>query len=413
MPAPLADQQSKKIKNNNLEAVLSNPDIDPTLFINTVVRESVFLAASDILFEPRDEYLLLRIRIDGVLYELGRFSMSNYDKISSRIKILCDLDITKKNRTQEGQFTANAETGEINLRVAIVETVYGELIVIRIHEKNTIIMDLEALGFNQKSYEDYNRIINKGGGLVLVCGPTGSGKTTTLYSTISKLNRGQNYNVMTIEDPVEFKVEGLNQMQADEKRNFTFAAGLKTILRLSPDIILVGEIRNSETAKIAIESGLTGQLVFSTIHADDSVGALFRLLDLGIEPYLLNSALIGIVAQRLVRKNCPYCLEHFPPTPEESDIMQTKLGRIPAQLARSKGCSRCQNLGFTGRIGIYETLPHTASIRDLVRKKISEEEMRNTLITEGLTTLLKDGLEKCEHGVTTLQEVFRNNVGSM
>jgi len=411
MDQPATNLETQKIISNpNIETVLMQSKPDPTFFINTLIQEAVYLSTSDILLEPRKDKVLIRFRIDGVLYELGSTNFDAYSQIASRIKILCNLDITKKKKVQEGQFTIGLEGGEISLRVEIVGTILGELTVLRIHEKKTIIMALSSLGFSEKAFNAYQKMISQKKGLILSCGPTGCGKTTTLYSTINKLNENKEYNVMTIEDPVEFRLEGLNQMQAQETRGFTFAVGLKTILRLSPDIILVGEIRDRETAEIAVESGLTGQLVLSTIHAEDSIGALFRLLDLEIEPYLLNSSLTGIVAQRLVRKNCAACLETYQPTQEELDLFTNIAGHTPNHLIKSRGCEQCQNMKFKGRVGIYEVLVMNARVRDLIRNKVNETELRNTLVKEGLVTLLRDGLEKAEQGITTVQEALRNSL---
>ena len=405
-----ADSQPRKLQNENLANLISNPGADPVQLINVILHELAYLLASDILFEPAQEDIRIRARIDGVLYEVGKMSHDMYAAVASRIKIICNLDITRKSQVQEGQFTVEHENGIINLRVEIVETVHGELIVFRLHEKRTIIMKLSELGFSKDSYDQYWKMLDQKSGLVLVCGPTGSGKTTTLYSTLTALKRKDDYNIMTVEDPVEFHLEGTNQIQTSKDRDFTFAKGLRTMLRLSPDIVLVGEIRDKETAEIAVESGLTGLLVLSTVHAEDSVGALFRMLDLGVETYLLNSSLVGIVAQRLTRKNCPSCIKPYAPTQEEIDIFTNIVGRPPNKLFKSAGCPTCQKLAYKGRIGIYEVLRIDAKVRGLIRTKASEEEFRETLKQMNFTTLLKDGLLKCEQGITTIDEVLRNSL---
>jgi type II secretory ATPase GspE/PulE/Tfp pilus assembly ATPase PilB-like protein len=370
----------------------------------------VGLLASDILLEPNEDKLRVRVRIDGALYEVGKTSLEAHKQIVSRIKVLSKLDPTEKRKVQEGQFTLDVGGSVTNLRVEVAQTINGELVVIRIHKGGTIIMELSKLGFSRIAYDNYENMLKQKSGLVLVCGPTGCGKTTTLYSTVSKLNENQTYNVMTIEDPVEFHLKGANQMQVQEDIGFTFAFGLKTILRLSPDIVLVGEIRDKETAETAVESGLTGHLVLSTIHAEDSIGALFRLLDLGIEPYLLNSSLMGIVAQRLVRTSCRACQAPYEPTQGENDLFRNIIRRLPKQLTKSSGCSECRNLGFRGRMGLYEVLAINSRIRGLLRDKVNEEKLRNTLMEEGLVTLLRDGLEKAEQGLTTVNEVLRNSL---
>lgn len=353
---------------------------------------------------------MIRIRIDGVLYEIGTINLLTYPQIISRIKIISKLDPTETRRIQEGQSTFNHEGRQVNLRVEIAQTVYGEIIVIRIHEKRTIVLQLSELGLSPSAYQTYQNMLVQKSGLILVSGPTGSGKTTTLYSTLSKMGEKKDQNIMTIEDPVEFQLDGINQMQVDDSKGFTFAQGLRTILRLSPDIVFVGEIRDSETAKIAVQSGLTGQLVFSTAHAEDSVRTLFRLLDLSVDTYFLNSALKGIVAQRLVRKICPHCKQRADIIEKDSDIFIKILGRPPKQLVKSAGCDQCNNIGFKGRIGIYEVLYIDSRVRQLIRAKANEKTFHDSLIKSGFVTLLKDGLQKAESGITTVEEVLRNSL---
>lgn len=398
------------IRTPNLEAFFSVAIPDPVKFIDVVVRESINLGASDIFFEPEKETLRVRVRIDGVLHELGKIGLEAYGQISSRIKVMASLDISEKRKVQEGQISFEEAGKSITLRVEVVQTVNGELIVMKIHEQKTIIMQLGELGFSKSAYDAYINILKQRSGLILVCGPTGCGKTTTLYSTIAKLNENQNFNVMTIEDPVEFQLEAANQMQVQKDIGFTFAQGLKTILRLSSDIVLVGEIRDRETAEIAVESGLTGQLVLSTLHAEDSVGALFRILDLGIESYLMNSALTGIVAQRLVRRLCPSCKQGYSPEADEIELFKKHVGRVPKTLAKSLGCEECGFLGFKGRMGIFEVMTMTPHIRSLLRQKANESEIRDALAKEGFVTLLKDGFLKAEEGLTTISEVLRNSL---
>lgn len=409
-PASGPTAQPLYLKTQVLQDFFSVATPDPVKFLDVILTESVKLSASDILFEPTKETLRVRARIDGVLYELGNVSLQVYDQISSRIKIMSNLDPSERRKIQEGQFVIEHEGRTINLRVEIAQIIHGELIVIRIHEKATIVMDLSSLGFSRSAYQNYQNMLKQRSGLILVCGPTGCGKTTTLYSTITLLNENKSYNVMTIEDPIEFRLDGVNQMQVQQDIKFTFAQGLKTILRLSPDIVLVGEIRDKETAEIAVESGLTGQLVLSSLHAEDSIGALFRLLDLGIETYLLNSSLMGIVAQRLVRRVCPSCKKTYAPTQSELELFEKIIGRAPKQLVRGQGCSNCQGLSFKGRTGIFEVIVMDANVRSLLRGKVNEVELRDELIRQGFVTLLRDGLEKAETGITTIEEVLRNSM---
>jgi type II secretory ATPase GspE/PulE/Tfp pilus assembly ATPase PilB-like protein len=404
-------QNNKKVLiSPQLEKFFTLVGADPIKFIDLLVEETVKLSASDVFFEPRKEHVLVRARIDGLLYEIGKMNSETYNHVNSRIKVLSKLDPSEKRKVQEGQFSVDKGGVVINLRVEIAQSILGELIVIRIHQKKTIVLDISELGLGKNAYEKYKNIVSQKSGLVVVCGPTGCGKTTTLYSTLSVLDKDKSINIMTIEDPVEFPLDGVNQMQVQEDIGFSFADGLKTLLRLSPDVILVGEIRDKETAKIAIESGLTGQLVLSTLHAEDSVGALFRLLDLGIESYLLNSALVGVVSQRLVRRNCEACKISYHPQQEEIDLFKNVLGEVPSQLYKSTGCAECQNLGFKGRVGIFEVLAVDSMARNLVRNKANETELRTELNKAGLITLLKDGLVKAANGLTTANEVLRNSL---
>lgn len=409
---PTTETNHKTVTTRYLKDVFAQEAPEATTFVNTVVRETINLKASDLLIEPGKKNVRTRVRIDGVLYKIGEISHTSFPEIASRIKVLAKLDPTEKRKTQEGQFTLNLEGRIVNLRVEVAQTIYGEMIVIRVHEKSTIVMELSDLGLSSRAFDTYNDMLERKSGLLLVCGPTGCGKTTTLYSTIAKISKGGNYNIVTIEDPVEFQLEGINQMQTQEEIGFTFAEGLRTILRLSPEVIFVGEIRDQETAKIAVESGLTGQLVLTTLHAQDSVGALFRLLDLGVESYLLNSALQGIVAQRLIRKVCSDCRASYPPSKEELDLYLNVIGQAPNQLTRGNGCLSCQNLSFQGRTGIYEVLRMDSGIRDLVRAKVNEDNLRDQLQKRGFETMLRDGLLKAGQGMTTVDEVLRNTLQS-
>ena len=377
-------------------------------FINTVLQEAVRFGASDILFEPEKDIVKVRARIDGVLHVFGQFSKDYYEQIVSRIKILSRLNTTEKRRIQEGQFALEVNSQTINFRVEIVQTIRGEMVVIRILQVSRVIMQLEQLGFNKSSLSDYMKILSTKSGLILVCGPTGSGKTTTLYSTISTLNADKKQNIITIEDPVEYQLAGINQMQVNVEHDFTFGAGLRSALRLTPDIVLVGEIRDRQTAYIAVESGLTGHMVLSTIHSGDAVGVIYRLLDLDIETYLLNSSLRGIIAQRLVRRVCEHCRQMRSPTEDERKMFQDILGQVPEQIPQAMGCINCQNLGYKGRIGIYEVLTVDAQVRTLIRDQSSEDKLRQTLKTNNFITLLMDGLGKCSQGMTTTDEVLRN-----
>lgn len=408
-PAPPSIKENY-ISSPQLVEVFTNHLDDATLLVDTILREAIALNGSDLLLEPELEAVRIRLRIDGVLYLLGTFPRTVYSNITARIKILGKLDSMEKRKTQEGQFTFELEGTTVNIRVEIVQTIFDEMIALRVLKLSTIVMEMSELGFNEQAFNSFKDIIESRAGLTLVAGPTGSGKTTTLYSAINYLNKNREYNIMTIEDPVEYQLDGVNQMPVREEMDFGFEAGLRAILRLSPDIILVGEIRDRQTATIAVESGLTGHMILSTIHTPDAVGVIYRLLDLGIDSYILNASLRGIVSQRLVRRICPVCKEQYSPTADEIHLYQNYLGRKPTVLYRGKGCNNCQNLGYTGRMGIYEMLKMDAGIRTFIREQTPEDTMRNSLIQKGFITLIRDGLLKAEQGVTTVDEVTRHSL---
>jgi type II secretory ATPase GspE/PulE/Tfp pilus assembly ATPase PilB-like protein len=405
-----AQSQQTSIYSEELNHLFMQNVPDAVTFVDIIIRECIKLNASDIFLEPQVTNLQVRTRIDGILYFLGSIDLSAYDAISSRIKVMSNLDPTEHRHIQEGQCSLNNNGERIDFRIEIAQTVNGEMIVIRILEKKNFLIQLSQLGLGEIGSKVYEQMLNKHSGLLLVCGPTGSGKTTTLYATINELNKNHRYNIMTIEDPVEYTFDGINQLQVNEANQFTFATGLKTILRLNPDIVLVGEIRDKETAQIAVESSLTGHLVLSTLHAADSIGALMRIHDLQIEPYILNSALIGIISQRLVRKLCQNCREVYTPSQDETELFIKTLGRAPKQLFTAKGCPNCGNLKYQGRVGIFELLPINQKLKELIRGKASEDEIRSYNLGEGYITLLKNGLEKCEQGITSLEEVITNSI---
>lgn len=382
----------------------------PVELVTAVINEAVRLNASDVLVEPRSDRVTVRFRVDGILYELLQIPLTEYAQIGSRIKVLAKLDTTEHRKVLEGQTSAETPSGMVNIRIEIVQTIHGELMVLRILRLSSVVMSLDQLGLTTDSLSIYKEIIAAQAGLILVCGPTGSGKTTTLYSTINHINRDQKLNVMTIEDPVEYQLAGVNQIPVKEADGISFAAGLKATLRLSPDVILVGEIRDRETALIAVESGLTGHMVLSTVHSPDVVGVVYRLLDFQIEPFLINSSLRGIVSQRLVRRVCEKCGVVTPGEAAEIEFFSKAIGRPPQQFRVGKGCDNCQGLGYHGRVGIYEVIKWEAVIRDLIRTTKNEDEIREALRQRRFKTLLVDGLLKAEAGLTTISEVVRNSL---
>ncbi len=376
--------------------------------VNNIISQAIVEGASDIHIEPLENSLRVRYRIDGILYEKQSFPKSIQPGIVSRFKIMSNIDIAEKRIPQDGRISLKFEGRKIDFRVSSLPTVYGEKIVLRILDKSKALMPLEKLGFSAGNLKKFEDMIAQPYGMILISGPTGSGKTTTLYSALHRLNTPTR-NIVTVEDPVEYQIRGINQVQVNEKAGLLFSTALRSILRQDPDIILIGEIRDGETAKIAIESALTGHLVFSTIHTNDSASIPTRLIDMGIEPFLVASSLIGATAQRLVRKVCNYCKKPYKPDQEvlSNLSMQTsvELGEIP--FYKGEGCDKCNNTGYKGRKAINEILPITHSIRKLIMRSASSREIAEQAKKEGMKTLLDDALAKAAEGITTIDEVLR------
>jgi len=371
--------------------------------VNLLVMEAVRKRASDIHIEPDEKLLRIRYRIDGVLHEVNTAPKHLQGAIISRIKLLSAMNIAEKRKPQDGKIDLKLENKNLDLRVSTCPTVHGENVVIRLLDKSSIILGLEELGFSKEDLEKYNKLIYRPHGIILVTGPTGSGKTSTLYASLTTIN-SVDKNIITIEDPVEYQIPLIRQTQVNPQIGLTFAEGLRTFLRQDPDIMMVGEIRDRETAEIAIQASLTGHLVFSTLHTNDSCSAITRLVDMGIEPFLTSSTLIGILAQRLIRVICPRCKEKYiPPEGVLKDIGFKE--KIP--LYRGAGCARCSHSGFTGRIGIFELLIIDEDIRQLIIEKVTTDRLRKVAASKGMRTLLQDGMDKIKRGITTPEEVLR------
>jgi type IV pilus assembly protein PilB len=362
--------------------------------------------ASDIHIEPQMERLRIRFRIDGVLHDVASFPVALTAPLVSRIKIMANLDIVDRLRPQDGQIQAKVGEFGFDVRVATSATIWGEKVVLRLLDRSRSILRLGALGFAESTREEFDRVLRSPFGMVLVSGPTGSGKTTTLYAGLNELDRVER-NIMTIEDPVEYTFDNINQIQINKQAGTTFASGLRAILRQDPDIILVGEIRDRETAEIAIQSALTGHLVLSSLHATDAVGALHRLLEMGIEPFLVASAVIGVLAQRLVRRNCPHCALDYQPTPEDLAYYREMGGR-QERFFRGAGCQQCAQTGYRDRIGIFEFLPVTDAIKQLLVRRAQTEELHREMLRAGSVTLRAAGLEKIDQGLTSISEIMRS-----
>lgn len=386
-------------------------DMAPAI-LDVILKFSADAGASDILFEPQDESSLVQIRIDGALQPITRIPNEVYPSVISRIKVMAALDITQHRTAQEGKIVFQFENRTIDIRVAIADVATGEMAVLRLHDSSTTIYSLEQLGMQEPNVTEYMRLLSSPNGLILTCGPTGSGKTSTLYSSIQLLNDGL-HNIISIEDPIEYLVPGVNQMQVDNEHGISFAEGLRVILRLNPNVIFIGEIRDDETAHIAIESALTGHLVLSTIHASSAVAVLFRLVDLGIEKFFLNSALLAVVSQRLVRKVCEHCAEEVVPSPEEIDYYQRATGRALTSQRQGRGCPQCSLTGYKGRIGIYEILTVDKNLRSLISQNANEQQIEAALLARGYQTLIQDGLNKVDQKLTTVREILTHAYTSL
>ncbi len=373
--------------------------------VNLVIMEAIRAGASDIHIEPDEHVLRTRYRVDGVLHEVVSPPKNLQPAVISRIKILSGMDIAERRVPQDGRFQLKIENRQIDCRVSTIPTVYGENVVMRLLDLASVLLGLEELGMAPEILAHYEKLIHKPYGIILVTGPTGSGKTTTLYSSLSVINSPEK-NIITIEDPIEYRMEFVRQMQINSKAGLTFANGLRSILRQDPDIIMVGEVRDLDTAEIAIQAALTGHLVFSTLHTNDAPGAVTRLVDMGVEPFLVASSVTGILAQRLVRTICKDCKETY----TSSDKVLQELGLTDAKgikFYRGKGCDECMNTGYKGRLGIFELVLPNDEIRALAVAKASSNEIRKAAIKNGMKTMQEDGIEKVKAGITTLEEVLR------
>ena len=375
--------------------------------LSLIIDEAVKARASDIHLHPGEDKLRVRYRIDGTLHDMFSLPLTTLTQLISRIKIMANMNIADHHRPQDGQFSVKTKGRLIDIRVAIIATVCGEMAVLRLLDKSRATLDLSQLGFLPESLSKYERMLKVPYGVILVSGPTGAGKTTTLYASLNTLDQTER-NIITVEDPVEYRFSNINQIQVNIRAGITFASGLRSILRLDPDVILIGEIRDAETANIAIQSALTGHLVLSSIHANDSVGVVLRLLDLGVEPFLVSSALIGVVAQRMVRCICPHCARPVKASPEETIIYAQEMGEEKTEFIHGAGCKSCANSGYRGRTGIFEILCNSDDIKTLLSKGASSGELRTQAIKEGMVTLVKDGLEKVKRNITTPAEILRN-----
>ncbi len=371
--------------------------------VNSILSQAVREEATDVHISPEKEYSEIRFRVDGKLHHIPAPPKKMFMPIVSRIKILANLDISVSRIPQDGRFTIIMNHREINIRVSTIPTVYGENVVLRLLDTSTGIHSLEKLGFSENDITALQKMISMPYGMILCTGPTGSGKSTTLFSMLKEINNPDN-NIITLEDPVEYRMEHIRQVQLNRKANMTFASGLRSILRQDPDVVMVGEIRDSETAKVAVQAALTGHMVFSTVHTNDAAGAITRLLDMGIESFLISSVLLVTIAQRLVRRVCPYCKEGYTPTHEELQYWGLSKEK-PVEFIRGKGCNQCMESGYKGRIGFYEILYTDDSVREMILKGVSANEIAKVTASTGrLTTLKMDAVQKILNGDTSVKE---------
>ena len=371
--------------------------------VNVVLTQALRRQASDIHIEPYETDIKVRFRIDGILYEIFSLPKRFQAHIVSRLKVMANLDIAEKRLPQDGRIKIKVANKTVDIRISVIPMAFGERIVLRLLDKSISVLGLADMGMAEKRLEIFEKLIHKNTGILLVTGPTGSGKSTTLYAAINRINSMEK-NIITIEDPVEYELKGVGQIQVNPKTELTFARGLRSVLRHDPDIIMVGEIRDLETVEIAVQASLTGHLVFSTLHTNDATGALTRLVDMGVEPFLIASSLLAVLAQRLVRRICPECKEPF--HPEESALEELGLP-MDQMFYHGRGCEACMQSGYRGRTGIFELLVMDNDIRHLLTSGADSVKMKDMAVRNGMATLFEDGLLKVKNGMTTLNEVLR------
>jgi len=375
--------------------------------IDLLIKQAVRDRASDVHVEPQEDKLRVRYRIDGILSDVMSLPLSVHAPLLSRVKIMAGLNIAERRRPQDGQITFDMGDREVDIRVATSSTIYGEMAVMRILDKAFAFLPLAEIGFLPDVLEKYLKMVKTPFGMILISGPTGSGKTTTQYATVNQLD-SVGRNILTIEDPVEYHFSSINQMPVNPAAGLTFAGGLRAAMRLDPDVILIGEIRDAETAQIGTQASLTGHLVLSSVHANDTVSTIIRMVDLGLEPFLIASALIGVVAQRMVRRVCPYCSRATEVSPEEREAYEREMGEERSEFFIGAGCNFCAGTGYLGRSGIFEVMVSSEAIRRMIVRSAGSDEIREQAVKEGMVSLWHDGMLKVKTGTTTPYEVLRN-----
>ncbi|HHY82512.1 MAG TPA: Flp pilus assembly complex ATPase component TadA [Clostridiales bacterium] len=393
-------EQINEIEEDILNEVNNAPVVR---LVDSIIQHAIRTKASDIHIEPFEKNIRIRFRIDGELQEIMTSSKTTHSAIVTRIKIMGRMDIAEKRIPQDGRVEMHLDDRDVDLRISVLPTVYGEKIVIRLLDRSSTILTKSQLGFSEENIKMFDKLIQSPNGIILVTGPTGSGKTTTLYAVLRELNK-INRNIITVEDPVEYRLEGINQVQVNVKAGLTFASGLRSILRQDPDIIMIGEIRDSETAEIAVRAAITGHLVLSTMHTNDSASTVSRLVDMGIEPYLVSSSVVGVVAQRLVKKICTNCKTEYKPSHPEMVLLNLRGDEV---LYRGEGCSLCGNTGYKGRTAIHEIMLMTRELRELVDHRASIDEIRSCAAKYGTITLRDSCVQLVQKGITTTEEMLK------
>ena len=385
-------------------ALEESADVAPIIrIVNLIFLEGVKTRASDVHIEPQEKFVKLRYRVDGVLHEINNFPKNIQSGIISRIKVMANMDITESRFPQDGRISLKVEDNELDVRVSSFPTIHGQNIVMRLLDKSKMLLGLNELGFVERDLKKFEDVVCSPFGMILVTGPTGSGKTTTLYAALTTINSIEK-NIITIDDPIEYELPLIRQAQVNVKAGFTFAEGLRSILRQDPDIIMVGEIRDLETASVAIHAALTGHMVLSTLHTNDAPSAVTRLIDMGIEPFLVSSTLVGVLTQRLVRVLCGDCKEEYTPP---ASIMKKVSSYQVKGFYRGRGCPKCKNTGFLGRSGIFEFLIIDEEIKEMIAKSATSEEIRKAAIRGGMKTLFEDGMRRAKEGITSIEEVLK------
>lgn len=387
------------------ETRVADDDSPVVRLVNQIIDNALVQRASDIHFDPQETELRVRYRVDGILRTERSLPKHMQNVIVARIKIMANLNITETRLPQDGRIKTTINFRPVDIRVSSLPTIYGEKIVMRLLDLSNTLNRIDKIGFSETNLEKFTDMLKRPNGIILITGPTGSGKSSTLYATLNELN-SEDVNIITVEDPVEYQMEGVNQIQVNENIGLTFANGLRSILRQDPDIVMIGEIRDTETAEVATRASLTGHLVLSTLHTNSSIEALSRLVDMGIEPFLISSSILGVVAQRLVRRVCRDCGQTVPATEREQQIFSNR-GLTIETVRRGRGCPSCNMTGYRGRMAIHEVLPIDETIRHLILKTASTTEIRDYVRKKGMEFLIDDGLKKVKEGVTTTEEILR------